>query len=75
MTTPTPSGLTASRMASAIWRVSRSWTCNRRENMSAIRASLLNPITCRGAKGGGLVVSGLVVDVNVLLPGRLVAEG
>ena len=45
MTTPTPSGLTASRMASAIWRVRRSWTCSRRENMSAIRASLLNPIT------------------------------
>ena len=54
MTTATPSGLTASRMASAIWRVSRSCTCRRREYISAIRASLLKPMTCGGVEESGI---------------------
>lgn len=43
--TPTPRGLTASWIASAICLVNRSCTCSLLEYMSAIRASLLNPST------------------------------
>ena len=45
MTTATPSGLTMSRMVSAIWFVRRSCTCSRRLKTSTIRGILLRPIT------------------------------
>lgn len=45
MTTATPRGLIASWTAIAICFVSRSWTCSRREKVSAIRASLEMPST------------------------------
>ena len=45
MTTATPSGLIFSLIVSAIWDVSRSWTCRRRENTSTSRGSLLSPMT------------------------------
>ena len=43
-TTATPSGFTFSRMVSAIWLVSRSWICSRRENVSTSRGILLKPM-------------------------------
>jgi hypothetical protein len=45
MTTATPRGLIASSTARAICFVSRSWTCRRRANVSAIRASFEMPRT------------------------------
>lgn len=45
MTTATPRGLIASWIATATCFVRRSWTCNRREKVSAIRASLEMPRT------------------------------
>lgn len=47
ITTATPWGFKTSERASATCFVSRSWTCRRRENISAMRASLLRPITRR----------------------------
>lgn len=44
-TTATPLGLMASCTATAICFVKRSCTCNLRENVSAIRASLESPRT------------------------------
>lgn len=44
-TTPTPSQSTAFMMFSAISRVIRSCSCNRRQEISAMRASLLRPST------------------------------
>ena len=45
MTTATPRGLIASSTAIAICLVRRSWTCKRRLNVSAMRASLESPRT------------------------------
>lgn len=45
ITTATPSGRIASSTAMAICFVNRSWTCSRRENVSAMRASLESPRT------------------------------
>ena len=45
MTTATPMGRIASSMAVAICFVRRSCTCSRRENVSAMRASLDRPRT------------------------------
>lgn len=47
MTTPTPRGCNTSEIAKATCLVRRSWTCNRRENISAKRASLESPSTRR----------------------------
>lgn len=45
MTTATPWGFKTSEIASATCFVRRSWTCNRRENISARRANLESPRT------------------------------
>ena len=44
-TTPTPCALSFDFRVSAIWTVSRYWTCSRRAKVSTMRGILLRPTT------------------------------